>query len=832
MPFPLKEFSGTRNNTSGTEVSATVPAGGIPVGHHLLLSFAAAGNTQLSSLADSRGNTYQVDRAGETGTGFRAAIASTKITTALLEGDTITATQTAASNFAILHVAEADDLAETGWFDKDAVGSGSGGNTIETGLSDATTQADERLYGAGSVDASQVINWTAGDFGVSSGSATLLTKTEIGGNRQLQPAYRDVSATGQYKANFTHDDDSAAAWGAALATYKLAAAGPVDLMPDPVAIPLSIPAPAVALSYVLTPDAVAIPIAVPTPSVTQVLTIAPEPVVVPIVIPEPTVTGGGPAAISLTPGPVSISLSVPSPSVTLAYALAPDPVTIGVAVPEPTVNLTTAITLTPDPVVIALAIPTPTVTGVADGPDIRINWDGSGFERLPITHDITMEYTRGAGVNLEGQTPSSATFVLHNDDERYTDTNPLSDLAGRMNVNARVWSTYIHEGTRYPWWSGYLDDIAVMTQTFSAELVADDLLARLAEIDVNVVPVNGMTYGEYRQAILEAAGVPVAEMDLDIEADVMAHTADYGSGKALALLDQINEATGSRHFVRFGTTEATWQQYVSANRHHKLSQTAVDVSLDDLDFERSSFGGWRAAWKTVINRQAVGVTLPPSFADEATEVWVSPLLPLSVPASTTRVVWASQIGATADAVLVIAGTNIASSDMTVFADAAKIEITAGGSAATVTALSITARAATSGGAAQVVADDAGSQAEFGTHDGPGRSAIATTPTTAEGLAEHLVWRYHEPRKQPSMVQPRQDQLPLMLGRDLFDIAGFTADELSVTDRRMEIVGDSGSIERGVVRMRWQLQDTPEQSPLTEWAIVGVSEVGDSSVTGY
>lgn len=445
-----------------------------------------------------------------------------------------------------------------------------------------------------------------------------------------------------------------------------------------------------------------------------------------------------------------------------------------------------------------------------------IDWDGTGFEELPRYDMLTFDWQRGAGPDLGSQSPGSALLVLENVDGRYTDTNPASDLVGRLKPNARVWQCCDYDTDLFGVWSGYLDELAPVPQLSHAQAPCSDLLSRLAEIDVDIEPVAGRTYGEYREAILLAAGVAAGELDLDDEFDVMADTRDYGSGKALALLEAINEATGTRHFMRAGNLAATWQQYVSVNAFHKLAQAAVDVEINDRQhIEKGSFGGWRTAWKTVINRQRVGIERPPLYADEAEEVWAQPFLPLAVPAGTTRKVWASQIGPVADAALVITGTNIASSILTMFADSALIEITAGASDAAVSALSITGRPGSSAGRGVLTAENAASQAEFGTQDGPDRTAVGTSPDMAQGLAEHLVWRYGDPRKQPRAMQV--NEFATALGRDLFDLVGFTFEHaLSVTDQRMEIVGEKGEVSSGIVDITWQLQDTPEQSPLTNW----------------
>ena len=142
-----------------------------------------------------------------------------------------------------------------------------------------------------------------------------------------------------------------------------AAAGAQTLLPDPVAIPILVPAPTVSPgTLTLTPDPVAIPINVPVPTVTPgTLTLTPAAIAMPIAVPAPTVSRG---TLTLTPDAIAIPILVPEPLVEAAGAdriLTPDPIAIPIVVAAPTVTLA-AISLAPDPVAIPILVPDVTVT--------------------------------------------------------------------------------------------------------------------------------------------------------------------------------------------------------------------------------------------------------------------------------------------------------------------------------------------------------------------------------------------------------------------------------------------------------------------------------------
>ena len=115
----------------------------------------------------------------------------------------------------------------------------------------------------------------------------------------------------------------------------------------------------------LAPDPVAIPIVVPAPTVSRTYALAPSPVAVPLALPAPTITLG---ALNLAPSPVAIPLAVPAPTIRRTYALAPAPVSVPLVLPAPTITQSSPIALTPEPVAVILLLPAPTIGGGSPAP--------------------------------------------------------------------------------------------------------------------------------------------------------------------------------------------------------------------------------------------------------------------------------------------------------------------------------------------------------------------------------------------------------------------------------------------------------------------------------
>lgn len=78
---------------SGTTLAVTIPTGGIPIGHTLIVRSAYDFTNTAPTIADSRSNTYTTIRTSAgTANAMRASIHRCAVTTGLLAGDTITLT--------------------------------------------------------------------------------------------------------------------------------------------------------------------------------------------------------------------------------------------------------------------------------------------------------------------------------------------------------------------------------------------------------------------------------------------------------------------------------------------------------------------------------------------------------------------------------------------------------------------------------------------------------------------------------------------------------------------------------------------------------------------
>src|SRR5262245_35580383 len=217
---------GTAQANSGSTLSITLgPAVTVPVGDTIIVSFAmnprgAPGDVQCS---DSGANLWHVDgdvTRGSAIDGVRAVTCSTRVTTALGTGDSITVSHPANADERGMTATEFSGLRANA-LDRAATGVGIDDPSPLTAMTAATTIGDELLVGTIGVEGPPVAPDT---FTPGAGYLPLARAGTQGGgaagNISVNGEYRIVNATGQYVANATLG--VARDWAAILTTYRSA----------------------------------------------------------------------------------------------------------------------------------------------------------------------------------------------------------------------------------------------------------------------------------------------------------------------------------------------------------------------------------------------------------------------------------------------------------------------------------------------------------------------------------------------------------------------------------------------------------------------------------
>ena len=207
------------STTSGTTITASVPAGGVAVHNTVLVTVAMDPSTATVVVTDARGNIYANDADvtnGSATTGVRTLICSAHVTTALVSADLITVTFGSAVVSKAISASYIGGLVMASRVDQTAATTGtsaapSSGNTA------TTSQPQELVIGAIGV---QETSTTATTLSAPGSGYTALAGAGTASTTGIRilPEYKIVRAATAYAGNGTLS--ATKLWSAAVVTYK------------------------------------------------------------------------------------------------------------------------------------------------------------------------------------------------------------------------------------------------------------------------------------------------------------------------------------------------------------------------------------------------------------------------------------------------------------------------------------------------------------------------------------------------------------------------------------------------------------------------------------
>lgn len=208
----------TRTSTTNSSITASIPSSGVAAGNSLILTLQAGDLAGAVSCSDPVNGVYDSDIVSTAGT-TRIAIVSKHNVAAMGFGTVITCTYPLFNGPSSLGVYEFTGLEPAGTLDRTSEGGGSGAGAATSGLTAATSQASELVFGFVWVTAGQTFTAaTSGGNPLEDPYAPPYTPLAVAGTQR--PMYRLVSSIRQYEANGTVA--GAGTWKALLATYRLA----------------------------------------------------------------------------------------------------------------------------------------------------------------------------------------------------------------------------------------------------------------------------------------------------------------------------------------------------------------------------------------------------------------------------------------------------------------------------------------------------------------------------------------------------------------------------------------------------------------------------------
>lgn len=492
---------------------------------------------------------------------------------------------------------------------------------------------------------------------------------------------------------------------------------------------------------------------------------------------------------------------------------------------------------------------------------VYMDWDGDGFDTG--THDPVTAYvmswsiSRGSGPQITGSAnPGSCTLILRNTDDRFNPYNAGGDLYGKLTDGVPVWIGVTDDGkvsgsTANGLFGGRITDITVIpspgaSEPSTVEIVCEDALGWYQRMDCRVYPAEGRAQDAFREQCLTLSAYDLqypteilhGETRYDLAHEIATMPISHADGSLGGVLDALNSATGTRHFIKPADTYTDWYKYTTRNRQHGLTGTAT-ATLDAGSDHVTGSDGWRLSGDTVTNRQRASVAAI-SFTPATYQVWQQDPLPLTIRGDDglwTRVVTFDDIVLDANTDTVTTGDTF-NAAITPYGPSARLQLAVDPGDETVfTDLSIEGRLIRRAPEESYTANNFTSADvnARGFREGPEISGeYVGAMASAVGIAEHIVWRYGSPQLRPSLTV--ENWMPEMFQLDLYDTIAFTSSHLAMSARIFEIVGLTLTCELAAPTVQhhvatYQLQECKVQAD-PGWFVLDTSELDDTDILAY
>ncbi len=499
-------------------------------------------------------------------------------------------------------------------------------------------------------------------------------------------------------------------------------------------------------------------------------------------------------------------------------------------------------------------------------------WYGRDTAYLDDARDIVTPEVRELHHELGRDYPSTrsgratagkCTLRLNNVDGRYSPSNTASPLTGLLLPRRRLRVRAADATQHYARWYGFLSASPKPSYAggfnYEATVEADGAFSMLQSTTVKVAAATNVLTGNRVGAVLDAAGWPSADRDIDGGQETMTvHDAEGRNGEgmdSLTALRELEETEGPGAWIH----ESNDGQIVFVDRHRRLTAarcTTSQVTLDDdpggahpiadlqeIDPLLEIFNDIQIAVHPVGAAAGVATLWTLSSSANPT-IGVGETLTITAewpgPSSTTGAY--VETWTTPDATDVTV-TGVAFGDLgiavTKRARSMAIAITNNGAAiATITALRARGTAVSFADALTTPAVDAASQAKYGVRSWPVSPRWLSNVLTARDHAAADLARYKDPVPlyRAALLPERSDaHMAACLALELDDLITLDADQVQygvvLEDCFVERVVESVAYGPGHIGHELKIELSSGNGDAHWWAL-GVSTLGVGTVLAY
>lgn len=430
-----------------------------------------------------------------------------------------------------------------------------------------------------------------------------------------------------------------------------------------------------------------------------------------------------------------------------------------------------------------------------------------------ISADVTaLTFDRGTSFDGAQARAGSATLTVKNQAQKYDPENGSSVLTGILVLGRKVLCRATWAGVTYGLFYGTLTRIALDPDARLAELVFADPFYEWERFEVSLATSQTTPLSGLRESVMSLFSVGSTSQSLAPEITVPTTWADETRG--VSVLEEINVATGTTHFVAPNPSTSILFRYTTVDRMTLANQTSVATWTGTDHISRAD--GFEYIDEALVNAQRV-TAHPRSInttGDQLETVWDAASLlpyPLAAGADVTWTVYANEpyTGGTATVTFSPVVTNTAV--LTPYGRSGKLVVTnTSGTDSSVTAAIVSARPAEAVGDQSGIAEDSSSITTYGRRQPePISSDFLVDQGDAQGLADWWVLRYKVPKARPSIDLSGKwaDVLPI----ELAQAVTVTLTRASVSSKKYLIRSMVHQVEPG---LEWETTFMLEEVPVT------------------
>ena len=189
---------------------------------------------------------------------------------------------------------------------------------------------------------------------------------------------------------------------------------------------------------------------------------------------------------------------------------------------------------------------------------------------------VKVRYGRDSSRNLDDVSPGELSLELLNRDYRFTPDNESSPIHGFVDPGRPVMVKAWHGDREYTLFRGFIDQLQLNPVPLgTVDIVADDLLGRLAEKEIETECYPALQSGQAIHKVLDAIDWPKEKRDIDIGASTLRYWCEDGSNALEAIKDiTVAEGMPSIYFI----DARGW--FCFRDRHHRLLRPRSRVAQD------------------------------------------------------------------------------------------------------------------------------------------------------------------------------------------------------------------------------------------------------------